>query len=172
MNKYRQQPGIRLAVGAVGVCWVIVLDQLTKHLARNQLLVGEHISLGSGFLQLILIENHGGFLSIFSQLSATLQFLILTVCVGMLLVVGLYHLIRKVDDFWLTIFLAAVIGGGISNLLDRIVNNGGVTDYLFIRIWSLHTGIFNLADVFILVGGTLFGYRYFSRPATSTSRSF
>ena len=35
---------------------------------------------------------------------------------------------------------------------DRIVNNGAVVDYLNVGIGQLRTGIFNVADVFIMVG--------------------
>ena len=43
------------------------------------------------------------------------------------------------------------IGGGLGNLYDRIVH-GSVTDFLHIKFGSLQTGIFNAADVSIMVG--------------------
>ncbi|MFI0107946.1 signal peptidase II [Streptomyces parvus] len=48
------------------------------------------------------------------------------------------------------IVLAAVLGGALGNLIDR-APDGRVTDYLHTGWWPT----FNLADVFIVVGGLL-----------------
>lgn len=47
-----------------------------------------------------------------------------------------------------------IIGGGVSNLLDRIFQ-GGVVDYIDFKIWP----VFNLADIFICIGIGLIVYR-------------
>jgi signal peptidase II len=44
-----------------------------------------------------------------------------------------------------------VIGGGIGNMIDRILH-GSVTDFLHLKIGSFQTGIFNMADVSIMIG--------------------
>jgi signal peptidase II len=61
-----------------------------------------------------------------------------------------------------------VIGGGISNLLDRLIQDGGVTDFLSVGFGEFRTGIFNLADVYILLGSFILGYYIFSTPTKST----
>ncbi len=48
--------------------------------------------------------------------------------------------------------LALVIGGGTSNLIDRLYYGGYVVDFLNVGVGSVRTGIFNFADVFIMVG--------------------
>jgi signal peptidase II len=45
-----------------------------------------------------------------------------------------------------------IISGGLSNLYDRITNNGGVVDFMNMGIGGLRTGIFNVADMAILAG--------------------
>jgi signal peptidase II len=45
-----------------------------------------------------------------------------------------------------------VIGGGVSNLVDRLWYGGYVVDFLNVGIGPVRTGIFNFADVFIMVG--------------------
>jgi signal peptidase II len=40
----------------------------------------------------------------------------------------------------------------MGNLIDRIINDGAVTDFVRLGIGSFRTGIFNLADVAIVVG--------------------
>ncbi|HXC20398.1 MAG TPA: signal peptidase II, partial [Steroidobacteraceae bacterium] len=57
--------------------------------------------------------------------------------------------------FWRFIALALIAGGGISNLIDRLLYGGRVTDFLNVGIGSLRTGIFNVADMAILAGALL-----------------
>ena len=49
------------------------------------------------------------------------------------------------------IALSFIVGGGIGNIYDRIVY-GSVTDMVFIDLQFAHTGIFNLADVSVMIG--------------------
>jgi signal peptidase II len=51
--------------------------------------------------------------------------------------------------------LALVAGGGISNLIDRLLYNGRVTDFLNVGIGGVRTGIFNVADMAIMAGALL-----------------
>jgi signal peptidase II len=51
--------------------------------------------------------------------------------------------------------LALIWAGGISNLIDRFIHHGLVTDFMVVRAGPLHTGIFNLADLAILIGTLL-----------------
>jgi len=48
--------------------------------------------------------------------------------------------------------LSLIFSGGLSNFYDRIANNGAVVDFLNIGIGSLRTGIFNVADIAIMLG--------------------
>ena len=47
--------------------------------------------------------------------------------------------------------LACIVGGGIGNLWDRTLY-GSVTDFMLIDFDVVRTGIFNVADVSIMVG--------------------
>ena len=44
------------------------------------------------------------------------------------------------------------MAGGTSNLIDRMVQQGLVTDFIFLQVGPLHTGVFNVADVLIMLG--------------------
>lgn len=48
-----------------------------------------------------------------------------------------------------------VLSGGIGNLLDRVLHDGRVIDFMNVGIGSLRTGIFNMADVCITIGVSL-----------------
>ena len=143
----------------------IVTDQYTKYLARTQLETHEKLSFSDGFFQFSLIVNHGGFLGIVSELPEIVQFIFLNVCVSILLLVGLVYLFglkRKTNLH--AIPLVFIIGGGISNLIDRFVHDGGVTDFLSIGVYNLRTGVFNFADIYILIGSYILGYSLLTSP--------
>ena len=48
-----------------------------------------------------------------------------------------------------TIAFALILGGGLSNMWDRILHSGFVVDFMNLGIGSLRTGIFNVADMAI-----------------------
>ena len=57
--------------------------------------------------------------------------------------------------------VALIAAGGVSNLLDRITY-GMVIDFMNVGIGSLRTGIFNVADMAIMLGAAILvreGYR-------------
>jgi len=66
-------------------------------------------------------------------------------------------LLPRASQSWLgaPVALALLAGGGTSNLLDRLLYDGRVTDFLNVGIGSLRTGIFNLADMAIMAGALL-----------------
>lgn len=45
--------------------------------------------------------------------------------------------------------------GGASNLIDRVYRDGHVVDYLVLNLGPLHTGVFNIADIAIMVGAAV-----------------
>jgi signal peptidase II len=47
---------------------------------------------------------------------------------------------------------ALVLGGGLSNLLDRILKDGRVIDFMMLKFGGMQTAIFNFADVMIIMG--------------------
>jgi signal peptidase II len=131
-------------------------DQVSKSAARSLLHTGVTESLFADSLRLQLMENPGSFLSMGASLPEHLRFTIFTAAVAVLLV-GLVcaSLFARRLSTARFVALALVAGGGFSNLIDRLVNDGRVTDFLNVGIGSLRTGIFNLADMAILAGALL-----------------
>lgn len=65
---------------------------------------------------------------------------------------------RFQDKDWLVdIGAGLVIGGGLSNLIERFLNNGKVWDYLSI----IPGGYFNIADIAVIAGLLLLLYKEF-----------
>lgn len=139
-------------------------DQATKSLARNLLGSGLPVSYWHGLIQLQYIENHGGFLGYLNFLPDTPRFLLLTFGVGTALFAAAVWLLRNKGLSAIQQIVAAlVLAGGTGNLLDRLCHAGGVTDFISIGLGPIRTGIFNLADVFILAGAFSLGFFFATR---------
>ena len=142
-------------------------DQVSKSAARTMLHSGVTESLFSDSLRLQLTENPGSFLSLGASLPEHLRFTLFTATVAVILVglvcAALFARRLSTARF---VALALVAGGGISNLIDRLLYDGRVTDFLNVGIGSLRTGIFNLADMAILAGALLLVLRM--RAETTT----
>ena len=136
-----------LLVGCVGC------DQVSKGIARAQLDLGEsHVFLGDTF-RLIHVENTGAFLGIGANLPEPIrivffQGVICLVILGLLWAAAFRSATRPVQ----VIGFALLAASGIGNLIDRLMFDGRVTDFLNVGIGSLRTGIFNIADVVGMIG--------------------
>jgi signal peptidase II len=147
---------LRLVVLLLTLLITAGCDQVTKQIAREQLAPGDAVVLWEGAVRLHYSENHGAFLSAGADLGEAARFAIFTLGVAVILVaLSLYLLTARGLSFWPTVAMAMVVGGGLGNLIDRVAREGAVVDFLNVGIGSVRTGIFNLADVFI-VGGVGF----------------
>ena len=128
-------------------------DQVTKSIARQNLVTGESLSFSGNLFILQYIENQGAFLSLGAGAHEQTRFLIFTVIAGLFLIgMACYIIFSKKVTKAEVIAFSMVIGGGIGNLIDRVFNNGRVIDFMNIGIGRIRTGIFNIADVAILFG--------------------
>jgi signal peptidase II len=128
-------------------------DQLSKDLARDNLKHAAPASYLGNTFRLQYAENSGAFLSFGSGLSEPIRTSLFTYVSGGLLVgLLIYILVNHHFSGRRVIALSLILGGGSSNLLDRVLNDGRVVDFMIIGIGNLRTGIFNLADSGIMLG--------------------
>jgi signal peptidase II len=134
----------------------IVCDQITKYIAKYYLEgQGIYSYIGDTF-RLGYSENTGAFLGLGSSLPEHVRTIIFSGMVAIFLLVFFVYIIRSSDIGKTGVIAGAlIIGGGLSNLIDRLVNNGAVIDFLNLGIGSLRTGIFNVADMAIMLGALL-----------------
>ena len=113
------------------------------------------IHLLDNHIMLTRVENSGAFLSLGNTLSAELKFFVLILIPVLALVVALGFLLMK-SNLSRSSFVGMgfVVGGGIGNIYDRFLY-GSVTDFLHIDFILFRTGIFNMADVSIMIGGII-----------------
>jgi len=141
---------IILVLGIIGAN--IGLDQWTKIWARTNLQFQAPRSYWDGFFKLLYVENKGAFLSLGSNLPDGLRSLLLHAFPVVLLGgITLYTMFSKAINKWQVIGMSFIIGGGVSNVYDRILF-GSVTDFMNMGLLGIRTGIFNFADVSIMVG--------------------
>ncbi len=122
---------------------VVLVDQVTKSLALEHL-AGGPIHLVDGILSLRLTFNAGGAFGILQSVPW------LFVITGLVIVVGILVSARHLDDRTPVAPLGVVLGGGVGNLVDRIVRDhaGRVVDFIDLHVWP----VFNIADAAIVIG--------------------
>ena len=128
-------------------------DQVTKVAAREYLEGAGTLSYLGDTVRLVYAENYGAFLGMGSTLPATTRTVIFVGMVTLFLGVYLVWLFKEETlSRWTVVASGLVIGGGIGNLIDRVFRDGGVTDFMNLGIGALRTGIFNVADIWIVAG--------------------
>ena len=130
-----------LSLAAVALA-AIGADQLTKAIVSSQLTLDEAVHVVGPF-SIRHVQNSGIAFGLFA--SATSFVILLTAAAVAWM---LYFFARSGSRHpILPVALGLVIGGSVSNLIDR-VRLGHVTDFLDFKYWPA----FNLADSFIVVG--------------------
>jgi signal peptidase II len=135
-------------------------DQTTKTLARNHLQNRPVICLFGDTLRLQYTENPGAFLSLGASLPQHWRGTVFTLGSAALVAGALFYafLATRLRPLQ-TVAIALICGGGLGNLLDRIRFDGWVTDFLNVGAGPLRTGIFNVADMALMLGLLLFFVR-------------
>lgn len=139
------------------VFWVslacIGMDQVTKVLASQHLSKNVMISHFSDLLRVGYTENIGAFLGLGNSLSDEYRFGFFVIAVGAFLIGLLAYIVTSSkQNLSSLIALSMVFSGGFSNFYDRVANDGAVIDFLNVGIGSVRTGVFNVADVAIMIG--------------------
>lgn len=135
------------------IALLVGLDQLVKYLVRVNIPLGGQVDFIPHILGLSHIHNTG---AAFSMLSGARWFFVvmtLAVVAGML-----YVLLKKKITHPLGVWsMVLVTGGAIGNLIDRALC-GYVVDMF--EVLFMDFAIFNVADIFVVVGGIAFCVYY------------
>lgn len=136
---------ILTAAGAFGA------DRVTKHIADNKLPEWKDKKEDpTAFIQFGRARNSGfagSRLEGHRKLVVTVSLIIFAVCIVMYAMV-----LSKPASFTMKAGMGLMMGGAAGNVFDRIVN-GRVTDFIVMKPFKRI--IFNLADVFILIGAVV-----------------
>jgi signal peptidase II len=159
----RRVPSIRAWLVFLGVAAFIVLfDQLTKHLIDTHLLLYQSWPSDAWPVRLVHITNTG---AAFSILQDQTLFLTITSFVGLAAIL-LFFFYPPLDHPLLRFALGLQLGGAIGNLIDRVWR-GSVTDF----IQFPHYPAFNVADSSICIGVAILVWFLFFVERGSTGAS-
>lgn len=134
-------------------------DQATKSVAKAYLTEADQIILLGDTVRLVLARNYGAFLSLGASIGESSSGMILSAAVGLVLAGLLVYLfVSRPHNPLVGVSIALIVGGGASNLIDRLRYGGYVVDFLNVGIGPVRTGIFNVADMAIMAGVVLWAF--------------
>ena len=146
----------RLIIILIVLISCVGCDQVTKSIAVSHLPAMKTFSYLGDTLRLQLSYNQGAFLSMGHSLPEFLRRSIFTVGTCFILLgVLIFVLSLKSGTFPVILAISLFIAGGVGNLIDRILHDGNVVDFLNVGIGLIRTGIFNIADLAIVGGAVL-----------------
>ena len=131
---------------------IVVLDQVTKVYIMETMRLHESIPVIADFFSITYIRNPGAAFGFLSSSSSSFRFVFFGLT--SIFAVGLLGtiLVRMPKDDWMgQLSVAAILGGAIGNLLDRL-RYGEVIDFLDFYINGYHWPAFNVADSAITLG--------------------
>lgn len=140
----------------------VALDWVTKRAVSTSMALYESFPVIKNVFNITYVKNTG---ASFGMLSGARWFFVaLTV---FLIAAIIYYIIKnKVTSKLFMLSAAFVIGGGIGNLIDRVLT-GAVVD--FFDFCLINFAIFNVADCFVVVGVILMAI-YFIRDEARHKR--
>ena len=122
---------------------VIVLDRLTKSIVSATIPYGTEVPLAGQLVGITNVRNSGAAFG-FAPVGPWF-FLVASLAVAIGLVV---YVMSQPRDLLADVVFGLIVGGALGNALDRVINGGGVTDFVNFHFWP----VFNLADSAISVG--------------------
>jgi signal peptidase II len=129
--------------------FTLIFDQVTKYMARANLVMGDAKTVIAGYWDWELSYNTGSAFGLFNDTAGARWFLTV---IGLGACAAIVWILRKSDDrAWNAAALGLVFGGALGNVIDRILD-GKVTDFV---LWKIHTykwPQFNVADAALVVG--------------------
>jgi signal peptidase II len=129
---------------------VIILDQITKYYASQELVLYQAVHIVPGF-NLTLMHNTGAAFSFLSQAGGWQRwfFIGLASLISIAIIVWMYDL--PANKRWLLAALALVLGGALGNVCDRVIL-GYVVDFIEVYYKDMYWPAFNIADSAIFIG--------------------
>jgi signal peptidase II len=135
------------------LCSCVGCDQFAKDFARDRIRASGPVALIEDALHLVYTENSGVAFGVGSGLPEEFRFWIFIVGISIVLIaIAAVAYMRRHQGLLYLTGAALLVGGGASNLVDRLTNDGYVVDFLMISLGGLRTAVFNVADVLVLAG--------------------
>ena len=133
---------------------VFVLDRVTKGIVNATVPYGTETPLLGNLVAITNIRNAGAAFG-FAPVGPWF-FLVAALAVSVGLIV---YVLRQPGDLSANAVLGLILGGALGNAFDRVINGGGVTDFIDFHFWP----VFNVADSAVSIGVVLLILGYLIR---------
>ena len=162
---------LKIALFCFSSLSLISWDRVTKDLAKDHLKNKAEYSYFHDSFRLQYVENTGAALNFADGLPKRASFWLLAILPLGFLIVFMSYAIRRAKKmtFGKLFAFSLIFAGGIGNIIDRLLYDRHVTDFMNLGIHNLRTGIFNFADVWITIGVTYLVLFARKNPDTSTN---
>lgn len=130
---------------------LVLIDQISKYLVVEFLKDQPPIVVIEDVLNFFYVENRGAAFGIMQDMR--LFFIIITIAIVLAILFILFKNYKN-NSLLFNISLALILGGAIGNFIDRFRLHY-VVDFISFRIFGYDFAVFNLADVFIVIGTIL-----------------
>ncbi len=129
---------------------LIIADQISKYIVIENLKPIETFPILQDIFHFTYTENTGAAFSILRDKKIFLLVLTSLAMIGVFYY--LLKLMKEPSKVLLKISLCLIVAGGVGNIMDRF-RLGYVVDFIDVRL--INFAIFNVADIFIVVGAGL-----------------
>jgi len=152
LKKFVEKYGLMFAIAGV----IVILDQWTKWLVRSNIPEGvswlpESLQWLSPYARIVNWYNTGAAFGMFqggSMVFTVLAFIVIGV------IIYYYPQIEK-SDWTLRLAMSMQLAGATGNLIDRLTQNGRVTDFISIGrfpVWNVADASITVGTVILLIG--------------------
>lgn len=146
----------RAALFCAVLVFAVGCDHGVKHAATRALEGAGPVSFLGDAVRFELVHNPGAFLSLGAGWPEAARTGIFVLGAPLLLAVACAAALHAgLASAGAIGGLALLVGGGLGNWLDRLANDGAVTDFVSLGAFGVRTGVFNVADVLIGAGALL-----------------
>lgn len=134
---------------------IVIADQISKYFVSRTLTLYKDYTIIPNFFSFTYVKNEGiafGMLSRFGAISKV----IVAIVTFAVIVFAIYAICKGYLKNTLgVVSVAMIVGGGIGNLIDRLLLHY-VVDFFSFTFGGWRFAIFNVADIFVSVGTVLF----------------
>jgi signal peptidase II len=143
---------------------IVALDQLTKAIVLERLVLGVPVSVVDGLISLTLVLNPGLAFGLLGGLPPAWRWLVAALSLVALLVLARVALrVLPAGGPTGRAAIGLIFGGAVGNLIDR-ARFGAVVDFVDVHWRGWHWPAFNVADSAITIGVALLALRLLLEP--------
>jgi signal peptidase II len=130
---------------------IVILDQVTKYIAKAKLMPVNNIDLIPGYFSLSYVENRGAAFGLFQN-----NKMLLVGVTSVVILIIIYYLLKNRNmNKYLRASLIMITAGAIGNLIDRVVLSYVIDFFHFYIKSAFDWPVFNVADISVVCGTIL-----------------